>query len=135
MSAPRSETRRGRPLLYDILLPYATRNAAPGSSAIFLGAVSYYLGRLATVLSRWDAAARHFDAALAMNTRMRARPAVAHTQYALADMLLRRDETGDRERALTLIGEALSLAEQLGMTRLAERTLALKVQAQGILKA
>jgi hypothetical protein len=50
-------------------------------------------------------------------------------------MLLRRDETGDRERALSLIGEALGLAEELGMSRLAKQALALKVQAQGILKA
>jgi tetratricopeptide (TPR) repeat protein len=122
-------------LLYELLLPYAARNAAPGSGPIFLGAVSSYLGRLASLLSRWPEAAKHYDQALVMNTRMRSRPAVAHTQYAYADMLLRRDETGDRERALSLIGEALSLAEELGMTRLAERTLTLKVQAQGILKA
>jgi tetratricopeptide (TPR) repeat protein len=123
--------------LDELLRPYAARNAAPGSGPVFLGAVSFYRGRLASLLSRWDDAARHFDEALSMNLRMRARPALADTQYAYADMLLRRDGTdeGDRERALSLLGEALGVAEELGMTRLAERALALKVQAQGILKA
>jgi hypothetical protein len=129
------EDRQRAARLYDLLLPYAAHNAAPGSGPLFFGSVSYFLGRLATLLARWADATKHYDEALAMNSRMRARPAVAHTQYAYADMLLRRDETGDRERALSLIGEALGLAEVLGMSRLAERALALKVQAQGILKA
>jgi hypothetical protein len=36
---------------------------------------------------------------------------------------------------LTLLDEALSAAEDMGMVRLAERALALKVRLQGILKA
>ncbi|MBA2598372.1 MAG: hypothetical protein H0V00_17255, partial [Chloroflexia bacterium] len=127
--------RKRAAMLNELLLPYAARNAAAGSGAMFFGAVSYYLGLLATLLSRWNDATRHFDHALAMNAHMRARPAVAHTQYAYAEMLLQRDGADDRERALSLIGEALGTAEELDMTRLAERALALKVQVQGILKA
>jgi hypothetical protein len=50
-------------------------------------------------------------------------------------MLVRRGEAGDEERVLELIGHALDTAEELGMTRLAEQALALKVRVQGILKA
>ena len=64
--------------LYDLLLPYADRNAAPGSGAVFLGAVAYYLGRLAALLTRWDDAMRHFGEALEINARMRARPRSPH---------------------------------------------------------
>ena len=64
-------------LLYDLLIPYTDRNAAPASGLGCFGAVSYYLGLLATLLSRWEDATQYFEKALAMNTRMRARPAVA----------------------------------------------------------
>jgi class 3 adenylate cyclase len=47
-------------------------------------------------------------------------------------MLLARDEPGDRERALELLGQALSTAQELGMKRLIETALTLKLRAQGI---
>jgi hypothetical protein len=50
-------------------------------------------------------------------------------------MLVGRTEPGDRERALELVDQTLGTAEELGMTRLAEQALALKVEVQGILKA
>jgi hypothetical protein len=50
-------------------------------------------------------------------------------------MLIRRGEEGDQERALELIGQAMDTTQELGMTRLAEQALALKVRVLGILKA
>lgn len=50
-------------------------------------------------------------------------------------MLLQRDLEGDCDRALSLIGEGLGAVDGFGMVRLSEQALALKVQAQGILKA
>ncbi len=50
-------------------------------------------------------------------------------------MLLRRGTPGDQEHALELADEALAAAEEMGMARLAEQALALKVRVQGILKA
>ena len=47
-------------------------------------------------------------------------------------MLLRRDGPGDREKALSLLSQALDVAERLGLTALLERSLALKMKAQGI---
>jgi len=47
-------------------------------------------------------AVRHFETALAVGTRMRARPWLARTQYEYARLLLARAESGDRDRARAL---------------------------------
>ena len=56
-----------------------------------------------------------------MNTRMEAQPWIAHTQHQYAGMLLRRNRSGDRERALELLHAALATADGLGMGALKER--------------
>ena len=121
--------------LYELLRPYADRNAGYVQSGFALGSTSYYLGLLAGLLGEPDAAQRHFEDALAFNERMGARPFVAQTQNAYADLLVKRGAPGDREQALELVNQALAAAESIGMTRLAQQALALKVRAQGILKA
>ncbi len=75
--------------LYDLLLPYAEHTAVVGFGDACHGAVARSLGLLATTLSRWDAAARHFEDALAINARMGARPYLARTQHQYAELLLR----------------------------------------------
>ncbi len=85
------------------------------------GALSRYLGSLATTLKRWDDAARHFEDALAMNARMDARPWLAHTQHQYATMLLARRQSGDRDKAATLLDAALATARELEMRALEER--------------
>jgi predicted ATPase len=112
-------------LLYDLLLPYAHRNASPASSCVPYGSVSHYLGLLATQLDRMVDAARHFEAALGLNERMRDRPAVARTKYRYAEMLIRRNLPGDRERAQELLSQARSAAEEIGMPRLVDHAQAL----------
>jgi len=47
-------------------------------------------------------------------------------------MLMRRDGSGDREYALSLVSQALDAAQGLGMKALLERALALKLKAQGV---
>jgi DNA-binding SARP family transcriptional activator len=71
--------------LYDRLLPFAELNVA-GAVEASLGATSRYLGILASVLTRLDDAARHFEHALAFNERMGARPWLVHTQDDYAGM-------------------------------------------------
>jgi DNA-binding CsgD family transcriptional regulator len=107
--------------LYDLLQPYAHRHVSVGNRRRCFGSTAYYLGRLATVLERWNAAEQHFEAAQAMHARMGARPFVAHTQHAWADMLVRRGQPGDVQRASDLAQRALATTDDLGMTRLAER--------------
>jgi DNA-binding CsgD family transcriptional regulator len=105
-------------ILYQHLLPHADRNLATVASDYAGGSVSLYLGLLATTLARWDEAERNFAEALAKNAEWGYRLYVAYTQYAWADMLIRRGRREDRERALGLLGQARATADELGMARL-----------------
>jgi tetratricopeptide (TPR) repeat protein len=108
-------------ILYRLLLPYAGRTVVIGNAVACYGALSRYLGALATTLGHWDDAVQHFEEALAMNTRMDARPWLAHTQYQYAAMLLARSQAGDRKKALALRKAALTTAHELGMRALEGR--------------
>ena len=85
------------------------------------GAAARYLGMLAATMERWEDAAQHFEDALAMNARMGARPWLAHTQHQYAIMLLARHQPGDRDKAMSLLQEALTTARALGMHALERR--------------
>jgi tetratricopeptide (TPR) repeat protein len=115
-------------VLYDLLLPDAERNLVVGLADVCEGAAMHYLGMLAGVQGRFDEAVRHFEAALAANARMGARPALAHTQREYAAVCLRRD---DRGRAGELLAAATATYQDLGMTTFAERARALTVAAAG----
>jgi tetratricopeptide (TPR) repeat protein len=108
-------------ILYQLLLPYAEHSVVVGNATACYGALSRYLGALATTLERWDEAAQHFEDALAMNAQMEAWPWLAHTQYQYATMLLARDQPGDDEKARELLKAALLTARELGMRALEER--------------
>jgi DNA-binding SARP family transcriptional activator/tetratricopeptide (TPR) repeat protein len=101
-------------ILYRSLLPWAALSAADHPEG-FRGSISRYLGLLATMTERWRDAERHFDAALAMNARMGARPWLAHTQRDYARMLRARDQPGDRARACELFDGALADYRELGI--------------------
>jgi tetratricopeptide (TPR) repeat protein len=115
--------------LYELMLPYAALNAvsAPDSCR---GSVSRNLGVLAAKLSRLDAAAKHFEDAIAMNARTGSRPWVAQTQYDYARMLheLARPENG--ERTLQLLADCRRTACDLDMRSLLERASRLDEAAQ-----
>ena len=119
-------------LLYQRLLPYAPYTIMVGGTVACAGAAARYLGMLATTMARWDEAEDHFQEALAMNARMHARPALAHTQQQYADMLLARGQPSDRATARSLLDEALASANQLGMASLSDRVLACTLRAQGL---
>ncbi|MDR7420297.1 MAG: AAA family ATPase [Armatimonadota bacterium] len=106
--------------VYPLLLPYASRTIIipVPHPAVCCGAASLYLGLLATVMSRWDEADAHFDAAIAHNTRVGARTFLARTQCEHARMLARRGRTADRDRALALLEQAEAAAHGLGLIAL-----------------
>jgi DNA-binding SARP family transcriptional activator len=106
--------------LYDRLLPHAALNAVTPPEFI-VGSVSRGLGILAAVRSAWSEAVRHFESALEMNTKMNARPWLAHTQYDYAHMLRQRDQPGDAERGAELLSSAADLSRELGMNSLAAK--------------
>jgi hypothetical protein len=87
----------------------------------FLGAVDYYLGRLATTMRRWAEAERHFGDALARHQEMGARPFLARARLHFAEMLLERGDPRDRGRARSLLAASLDDAEALGMAWVASR--------------
>jgi hypothetical protein len=67
------------------------------------------------MLERWEDAEAHFEAALAMNARMRARPWLAHTQRDFAAMLRDRARPHDLERAWRVLADARTAYRELGM--------------------
>jgi hypothetical protein len=107
--------------LYRLLEPYAGRNVVVGRAATCNGAAARLLGILAAAMYSWETAERHFISALEMHERMGARPWVARTQLAYADMLLARRRRGDRARARELLGEAVLISDVLGMPVVAAR--------------
>jgi hypothetical protein len=112
-------------ILYRLLVPFDGRNVTIAYAAVCYGAISRYLGMLSTILEKWDDAARHFEDALAMNTRMEAWTWLAHTQFQYAKMLLVRARPIDRERAFALLDAALTSTRRLGMRALEERASAM----------
>jgi uncharacterized protein HemY len=112
--------RDSAPVLRGLLAPWAAFNVADHPEGI-RGSVSRYLGLLASTMSRWQDAERHFEDALEMNERMGARPWLAHTHYDYARMLLDRDDPGDREHAQELLDQALATYRELGMESYAAR--------------
>ncbi len=107
--------------LYTLLLPYRQMTVTAGINTVCLGAAARHLGLLAGVGGDWAAAEQHFETALAMNQRMRARPWLAHARHDYARMLARRGRPADRSRAQALLEEALSDARRFGMKALEQR--------------
>lgn len=105
--------------IYELVRPYERRWISSGRDAVApMGPAAYYLGVLAAALSRFDAAARHFEMAIDDAQRIGSRPFLALTQGAYGAMLARRGATLDRQRARQLLADALQAAQQLGMNQL-----------------
>jgi tetratricopeptide (TPR) repeat protein len=102
-----------------LLLPY--RGLVVDTLESSTGAVDRYLGLAALTAGDLDSAERHLRDALDLNTRIGAQPWAARTQADLAARLLARDQPGDREQAVGLLGAALGTARRLRMTALAKR--------------
>jgi tetratricopeptide (TPR) repeat protein len=103
-----------------LVSPYSGQIATAGPGDCW-GPVDYFRGLLARTRGDLDDAAAHFEAAIELAAGMGARPDVARTQYEYAVVLVGRDATGDRSKAMKLVREALVTVNDLGMTTLAER--------------
>ena len=115
-------------ILYNYLLPFDGRTVVVGGATACYGAAARYLGMLATTMSDWPAAERHFQGALEMDAHLGARPWLAHSQYEYAAMMLARGQAGDRQHALTLLKETLAAAHELGMAYLLRKISSLQVR-------
>jgi DNA-binding CsgD family transcriptional regulator len=107
--------------LYRFLAPYDGINIVASPNVACYGAAARFLGMLATTMGHWEDAQRHFESALEANGRQDAWPWLAHTRYRYAEMLVARSASGDRERALQLLDEALGASRELGMAALCAR--------------
>jgi len=116
-------------ILYGLLLPYAEQTLVVGSAIACLGAASRLLGQLASVMHRWEESERHFRHATEFNSRLKALPWLAHTQFQHARMLQGRGSPEDFEAAATLMVEANATAQMLGMRGLAEKISSLRSDA------
>ncbi len=131
----------GGSILYELLLPFANRQAV-GHPEGTTGSVSRALGILAAGLSRFDDAEKHFAFAVDHNERMGARLWTTDTEVRFATMLLKRDGPGDRERAGALLSDALRTCQSLDLLPLEREVRELRpdveaasVQAPGIVGA
>lgn len=110
---------RARPL-YEALCPYSDRIVILGP-AVGFGSVSYCLGQLATALSDWEAATRHFDEALAVHRRLGMGHWLALTQVEYARMLLLQGQPEKREQAEALLSSAIHAATEMELPAVAAR--------------
>jgi class 3 adenylate cyclase len=118
-------------VLYDKLLPYE-RRCLVLPLVMCWGSIARLLGALAALLGRYDAAERHFELALKVNSRLGSKPWLALAQADYAKMLITRNVDGDKEKAVELLNQSIDLSTEIGLKGvLLERTLDLKLQAQG----
>jgi tetratricopeptide (TPR) repeat protein len=113
------------PTLYAMLARYEQRTVMLGHPNTFVDLpVAHYRGVLAALLGRHDVARAHFEASLALATRLGAHPAVAWTQYEYARLLLANPGATAHacDNARQLLDAAFTTARALGMQRLAEKT-------------
>ncbi len=112
-------------ILYNLLAPYAERNALLDVHVCY-GPVARHLGGLAAVGSHFDQAQGHFEAAIESASRMGARLWLAHSLFDYASMLLRRGNREDRALALEHLDTAIKDASASGLKSLGEKALALR---------
>ncbi|CRK61936.1 possible transcriptional regulator [Alloactinosynnema sp. L-07] len=101
--------------LYAELLPMAGYYLAAGAGTVVcVGSISRQLGRVAVSLGDRDAAIRHFEDAVSMDTRIGALPFRAKAEVALAEVLVD-GRAPEVARAAKLAGQAAVTARRLGM--------------------
>ena len=79
-----------------------------------------------------DQAAVHFEDAITFCGDAGYRPEFAWTCHDFADTLFQRNGSGDRTKAMTLLGDALSISQELGMRPLAGRVIELQAQGETV---
>lgn len=111
--------------LYDLLLPYAGRNALLDVHVCY-GPIDRYLGKLATAASRFDVARRHFDTALDLAMRAGAQLWAARSRLDYASILLRNTTDGDLSAAIDHLDAVISQASLLGLKAVGEESESLR---------
>ena len=101
---------------YDLFRPLAAQGGTVGSGLVVVHGSAYWpLGRLAALLGRLEQALDHFASALAVNTRLGARPFVVMTRLDWATTLAGRAAGDDLAQARELARQAAGEARRLDM--------------------
>ena len=79
------------------------------------------LGLLAQTMGSIAKACEHFEDSLSFCRKSGYRPEFAWTGYDYADTLIKRNNAGDRSKAITLLDQCLTISSDLGMRLLMER--------------
>jgi hypothetical protein len=80
--------RERAPVLYDLLLPFAPYNGRVSRFGLgCIGPVAYYLGLLASTMSRWADAIRHLEAAMDLSARIGGPAFLANSRLQYAHVL------------------------------------------------
>ncbi len=98
-----------------LLEPFADRPVMPSLGVSCLGVAARAIGLAALARGDLDAAVAAFSRAVAGNDHIRHRPAAAVCRADLADVLVRRGDPADQERAQALYAEAASAAARMDM--------------------
>lgn len=118
-------------------LPYRALSQVAAQSVLFSSGWMFLLPRVLGVANRvnrrWHEAEEHFQAAIAVASRLQARPELGRTYLDYADMLLARDERGDRGRAIAWLQQANVLFHELGMVPFAQKAQQLATALQASL--
>jgi len=101
-------------VLYQLISPLPAQSVVAGPALGFHGPLDRYLGPLAALLGRQEAAEAHFAAALAVLDRGGARPLAAATRLDHSRALAR---AGMADRAHERAREALAAAEEMNLVR------------------
>jgi tetratricopeptide (TPR) repeat protein len=99
--------------IYEKLSPFSEQTVV--SAAVVCGAVQHHLGALAAALGELDRAEEHLAAAAETHKRMALPTWVAHTAVERGAVLFRRNQPGDRDKAVTLLEQALAGAVEYGL--------------------
>jgi hypothetical protein len=103
------------------LVAVAVTLVCPAGSLNAEGPVSHYLGGLATVLGRYNAADAHFTQASAFNERLHAAFFAARTNLSWGKMLAERNAPGDADKARDLLTKAHAVAVTNGYRNVERR--------------
>jgi DNA-binding NarL/FixJ family response regulator len=99
-----------------------------GGAGIYMGPVELQIGKAAAALGRLDEAAENLERAMALCRSNGARGYVVEASVELAGALLKRQASGDRERATALLEEASAEADRREMAVFTERIRALRAE-------
>jgi tetratricopeptide (TPR) repeat protein len=100
--------------IYDLLSPYADRNAIAISSMPY-GPVALRLGMIAALLERWDEADEHFKLAMERCGQLGARAITARVLYEHAKMLVARGAEEDVAAATARLSDAERICQELDL--------------------